>query len=74
MKNITLSIDDELLESGREYAKTQNVSFNALVQDLVRRTVGSNSPERIHETIESMRRAGGRSAGRKWRREDAYDA
>jgi len=35
MKNVTLSFDDALLERGREYARRQNLSFNAFVRDLV---------------------------------------
>ena len=39
MKNITLSIDDDLLKLGREYARTQHQSFNVLVRRLLEQTV-----------------------------------
>ena len=39
MKNVTISLDDQLLEKGREFARTQGKSFNELVRDLLRRTV-----------------------------------
>lgn len=30
MKNVTLSIDDDLLKIGREYARRHNISFNVM--------------------------------------------
>ena len=35
MPNVTLAFDDDLLERGRNYARSQNISFNAFVRDLV---------------------------------------
>ena len=35
MKNITLAIDETVLQAGREYAKRHNISFNFLVRKLV---------------------------------------
>jgi hypothetical protein len=39
MKNITLSIDDDLLEKGREYARSHNISLNVLVRRLLKNVV-----------------------------------
>ncbi len=39
MKNVTISLDDQLLEKSREFARTQGKSFNELVRDLLRTTV-----------------------------------
>ena len=39
MRNITLSIDDDILQAGREYARQHNVSFNVLVRKLIEQTV-----------------------------------
>ena len=39
MKNITLSLDDALLEAGRQYAQRHQTTLNALVRDLLVRTV-----------------------------------
>ena len=39
MKYITLSIDDALLQAGREYARRHNISFNVLVRRLIEQTV-----------------------------------
>jgi len=35
MPNVTLAFDDDLLERGRSYARSQNISFNAFVRELV---------------------------------------
>lgn len=73
MKNITLSIEDELLEAGRKYAQDNNTSFNALVRDLVRRTVKPDSSHWFKELRKKIEDAGGCSDGTPWKREDAYD-
>lgn len=39
MVNITLSMDDDLLKAGREYAKAHDISFNVLVRRLIEQTV-----------------------------------
>ncbi|MDR3200038.1 MAG: hypothetical protein LBT68_01155 [Spirochaetales bacterium] len=73
MKNITLAIDDQTLELGREYAKKQNVSFNALVRRLVEQTVKpSSGDDWLEETFRLMDKARGNSRGKKWTREDLY--
>lgn len=42
MKSITLSIDENILQAGREYARAHNVSFNVLVRRLIEQTVAHN--------------------------------
>ena len=39
MKNITLSIDEDVLQAGRDYARAHNMSFNVLVRKLIEQTV-----------------------------------
>ena len=39
MKNITFAIDDKTLEAGRRYASRHRTTLNALVRDLLVRTV-----------------------------------
>lgn len=73
MRNVTLSMDEELLEKGRDYAKRHGMSFNALIRDLLRRRVVQES-DWVAESFRRMDEAGGRSAGRNWKREDLYDA
>jgi len=74
MPNITISIDEKLLKSGREYAGRHKTSVNALIRSLLEQTVKSNSAQWLDECFALMDRAGGRSKGKRWRREDLYDA
>jgi len=39
MANLTLSIDDDVLHHGREYARVHGISLNALVRQLLERAV-----------------------------------
>jgi hypothetical protein len=74
MPNITISIDEKLLKSGREYAGRHKTSVNALIRSLLEQTVKSDSAQWLDECFALMDRAGGRSKGKRWRREDLYDA
>jgi len=39
VKNVTISLDEHLLEKSREFARNQGKSFNELVRDLLRTTM-----------------------------------
>jgi hypothetical protein len=73
MKNITLAIDEDLLNRGREYAKKNNTSFNALVRELVTRTVKPGTTDWLEDTFALADRANISSKGKKWTREELYD-
>lgn len=74
MKNITISLDDKLLEAGRRYAQEHNTSLNALIRQLLGRTVLPSSDNWIEECLSLMDRANANSKGRRWKREELYDA
>jgi len=74
MPNITISIDEELLKSGRRYAEKHQTSMNALIRKLLEQTVRSQSDDWLEECFRLMDRAGGNSEGRKWVREELYNA
>ncbi len=74
MPNITISLDEELLKSGRRYAQMHQTSLNALIRKLLEQTVRFQSDDWIEESFQLMDRAGGNSKGQKWKREDLYDA
>ena len=74
MPNITISIDEDLLKSGRRYAQEHQKSMNALIRKLLEQTVKYQSEDWLEEFYSLMDRAGGNSEGRKWSREDLYDA
>lgn len=73
MPNITISIDEKLLKSGREYARKHNTSVNALIRNMLEQTVKTDSTQWIEECFDLMDRANVRSKGKKWNREDLYN-
>jgi hypothetical protein len=75
MPNITISINDDLLHAGREYAKKQKTSLNALIRRLLERTVtnSAQSQDWLTECFQKMDKANGNSNGMTWKREDLYD-
>ena len=73
MPNITISIDPELLKSGRRYAEKHQTSMNALIRKLLEQTVRTQSNAWLEECFRLMDRAEVDSGGNRWKREDLYD-
>ena len=73
MRNVTITLDDDLLKSGRRYAKKHGTSLNALIRRLLEGAVTSQSKDWLEECFHLMDEAGVSSGGRRWRREDLYD-
>ena len=72
MKNITLSIEDDVLQAGRAYARQHNVSFNVLVRRLIEQTVVQKQSRWLEDTFSLMDTADVSSNGDRWTREDLY--
>ena len=72
MKNITLSIDEETLRAGREYAKKHHLSLNALMRKLLKQTVVPSSTQWLSEAFMLMDRAGADSRGVTWKRGELH--
>ncbi|MEK6646503.1 MAG: DUF6364 family protein [Candidatus Firestonebacteria bacterium] len=72
MKNITLSLNEDVLNAGRSYAKKHNISFNALIRRLVEQTVVKSSSSWVEESFKLMDKAKANSNGKKWTREELY--
>jgi len=72
MKNITLSIDEDILKLGRDYARTHNVSFNALVRKLIEQTVKKNNTSWLDDTFDYIDKNINSSNGITWTREELY--
>jgi hypothetical protein len=72
MPNITISLDEDLLKSGRRYAERQQTSLNAIIRILLEQTVRPRSDVWLDESFKLMDRANGNSNGQKWTREDLY--
>ena len=72
MKNITLSLDDEIVEAGRTYAQRHQTTLNALVRDLLVKTVITDRQAAVREMFRLMDAHPGNSRGQHWTREDLY--
>jgi hypothetical protein len=71
--NVTLSIDEKLVDRAREVARQQGKSLNALIREWLERIAGAGSgPDVADQLLQLMRKHGGRSRGRKSHRQDAY--
>jgi hypothetical protein len=74
MKNVTLAVDDKLLEASREYAQRHHTTLNAMVRDLLERTVRPEAENAgLKEFLRLASQAKGDSKGWKWNREELYD-
>ena len=73
MPNITISLDKDLLKSGRRYAEKHQTSINALIRKLLEQTVKSDSDNWLEECFNLMDRTNANSKGQTWSREELYD-
>ncbi len=72
MKNITLALDEETLEAGRSYAQRHQTTLNALVRELLVKTVVADREAAVREMFRLMDVHPGDSGGRRWTREELY--
>ena len=73
-KNLTISIDEELLTRARALAREQGTSLNALLREYLQTLVGEQPGDRVaDELLMLMRKQGGRSGGRKIDRDELYE-
>jgi hypothetical protein len=72
--NITISLDDQLLERARKLAARRGTSVQELFRSYLEGLVGQQSGEAAaSELLELMNQRGGRSGGRRIQREEAYE-
>jgi hypothetical protein len=73
-RNLTLSVENELLELARRYARSKNISLNKLVRELLEQAVVPQpKPNWIEDFIETCKEVQGDSGGKKWSREDLHE-
>ena len=70
--NITLSIDEKLVERAREKLRATGKSLNQEIREHLEHIVGDNELERDLEAFRS-RVGQGNSNGWKWNREELYE-
>lgn len=73
MPNITISLEEDLVKSGRRYAEKHGTSLNALIRKTLKQTVQSESGDWLDECFELMDQANGGSKGKSSKRGDLYD-
>jgi hypothetical protein len=72
--NLTISVDEQLVERARKLAQAQGVSLQELIRRYLEGLAGSRSPEAAaDELLALMSDQGGHSDGRRIGREDAYE-
>ena len=73
MANLTIAIDDALLQRAREAAVRENTSVNALVRDFLNRYVDARS-QRLQalERFEAVAAASGSRSQEPWKRESLH--
>lgn len=73
MKNITLALDEKIIQKGRKYASKHNLTLNSLVRKLLEKTVEEDSQQWLEECFRLMDEVKfqGKKT-RKWKREDLY--
>ena len=73
MRNITISMNEDLLKASRKYAQEQHLALNALIRQLLAKTVLKTTKKQwLTECFAMMDKAKGNSRGKKWQREDLY--
>jgi ribonuclease D len=72
MKNITLALDEKIIQKGRKYASKHNLTLNSLVRKLLEQTVEEDSQNWLEECFQLMDKVKIPQAVRKWKRKDLY--
>jgi hypothetical protein len=72
VKNVTLALDEETLDAGRAYAQRHQTTLNALVRELLAKTVVADREAAVREMFRLMDAHPGNSRGRRWKREELY--
>ncbi len=70
--NITLSIDEQIVERAREKLRATGKTINQEIREHLEHIVGDDELERDIEFLEKTS-GFGKPTGWKWKREDAYE-
>ena len=73
MKNITLSIPEDLIKLGREYASKHGTTLNALIRKLLKAAVQEDQSRNAKDVIVQMKKLRPSSKKIEWKREDLYE-
>jgi len=73
MKNITLSISEDLVKQGREYAAKHGTTLNALIRKLLKSTVQPENQTKASQILREMEKLKSPQDSITWKREDVYE-
>lgn len=72
--NLTIMVDDQVLERARKLAQRRGTSLQELIREYLRALVGQRPGDDVaEELLGLMRDRGGHSGGARIRRDDAYE-
>jgi hypothetical protein len=71
--NVTLSIDDQVLERARRRAEAMGTSVNQLIREYLEQLSGSSDPYETAAEFERLSLAQGNARGWKFNREELHD-
>jgi hypothetical protein len=72
--NLTLSVDEQLVERARKVARAMGKSLNELVREYLRNLAGDEDAKRDMEELRALSRRGkGRSRGWRFNREELHE-
>jgi transposase len=74
MANVTISVDDDLLERARSRAARLRTSLNAILRERLEEFVGGDGERQraLDDLFALAVKSKGRSGGRRWSRDDLY--
>jgi hypothetical protein len=72
MTNITLTLDEEIIDLGKEYAKKHCISFNTLVNNSLEKTLKNPLTSWLDDMFIEMDKDDISSNGEKWTRGELY--
>jgi hypothetical protein len=73
MKNVTLAVEEDLLEASRKYAKEHHTTLNGLVRDLLGRTVKPGKQPNWQTGLFALADAAKGRSRKRWQRDELYD-
>lgn len=73
MKNITLSIDDDLITKGRLYAQKCNTTLNQLIRDLLSQKVLPSRQSNMQKMFNLLNQNPPAATDYRFKREDVYE-
>jgi plasmid stability protein len=73
MKNVTLSLPEDLLSKSRAYAAHHGTTLNQMIRELLKRNVTTTEESVVQSLIDHTQRTAVSMKGQAWNREDAYE-